>query len=172
MRAVAGSPRKLSLTADLVARVERTEPDPGPFPGRIYLTDAAFDALAAERVAACNGGPLWIFAYGSLIWKPEGRFAEHRRATAHGWHRSFCLKLQRWRGTPDCPGLMMALDRGGACHGVIYRVPQGEEFAELGKLLRREIDQQEDVASLRWVTTTSGGDKLRALTFYAGPRTS
>jgi len=160
----------LSLTADLVARVERTEPDPGPAPGHAYLTEADFDSLTAELIAQCKGGPFWVFAYGSLIWKPECDFAEHRRATAHGWHRSFCLKLTRWRGTPDCPGLMMALDHGGACHGVICRLPDEDQFAQLGKLLRREVDQRNDIGTMRWIKVTADTGKVRALTFYAGPR--
>ena len=162
----------LSLTADLVARVERKEADPGPLADRVYLTEADYDALAAELIATCKGAPIWVFAYGSLIWRPECDFSEHRRATAHGWHRSFCLQLKRWRGTPDYPGLMMALDHGGACHGVICRLPDEDQVTQLGKLLRREIDQREDVGTLRWITATADIGKVRALTFYAGPRMS
>ncbi len=158
----------LSLTAELVSRVERKEPDPGPLPGRVYLTEPEYDALATDLIAAHGGGPFWIFAYGSLIWKPECAFTEHRRATAHGWHRSFCLELKRWRGTPDCPGLMMALDHGGACHGVICRLPDEDPFAQLNKLLHREVDQREDIGTLRWITASADIGKVRALTFYAG----
>jgi cation transport protein ChaC len=169
-KAVLRSP--LSLTADLVARVERKEPDPGPLPGRIYLTESDYEALTSELIASCQGEPLWVFAYGSLIWKPECDFTEHRRATAHGWHRSFCLELKRWRGTPDCPGLMMALDHGGACHGVICRLPDTDQFAQLSKLLHREVDQREDIGTLRWITAKADIGRVRALTFYAGPRAS
>jgi cation transport protein ChaC len=162
----------LSLTAELVARVERTEPDPGPTPGNTYLSDADFEALTRELIADCKGGPFWVFAYGSLIWKPECDFVEHRRATAHGWHRSFCMTLTRWRGTPDCPGLMLALDHGGACHGVACRLPDDDQAAQLGKLLRREIDQRHDIGTLRWISAKTEAGKVRALTFYAGPRAS
>jgi cation transport protein ChaC len=162
----------MALTADLVARVERKELDPGPTPGEFYFDEADYDALTAELLAENAGAPFWIFAYGSLIWKPECAFVEHRRATAHGWHRSFCMRLTRWRGTPDCPGLMMALDRGGACQGVICRLPEENLFAELGKLLRREVDHRRDLGTLRWITVTADIGKLRALAFYAGPRAS
>lgn len=162
----------LTLTAELVARVERLEPDPGPLPGRIYLTEADYDTLTSDLIAACKGAPFWVFAYGSLIWRPGCDIAEQRRATAHGWHRSFCLELKRWRGTPDRPGLMMALDHGGACHGVICRLPDEDLFAQLGKLLRREVDQREDIGTLRWITASTEIGKVRALTFYAGPRMS
>jgi cation transport protein ChaC len=162
----------MALTADLVARVERFEPDPGPAPGQDYLSDAEFDALAHELIAENGGGPFWVFAYGSLIWKPECAMTEHRRATAHGWHRAFCLKLTRWRGTPDCPGLMMALDHGGRCDGVICRLPDGDQFKQLVVLLKREIDQRRDIGTFRWISVTAGTEKLKALTFYAGPRAS
>ena len=162
----------MALTADLVAQVERKEPDPGPVPGRAYLSEQDYDVLAAELIAESGPDPFWVFAYGSLIWKPECDFAEHRRATAHGWHRSFCMELTRWRGTPDCPGLMMALDRGGACHGVICRLPGDDLAGQLGKLLRREVDQPRDLGTLRWITVTADIGKVRALTFYAGPRDS
>ena len=162
----------LSLTAELVARVERTEPDPGPLPDRNYLTETDYAALTARLIAECGNAPFWVFAYGSLIWRPACDFTEHRRATAHGWHRSFCLELKRWRGTPDFPGLMMALDHGGACHGVIGRLPDQDRVAQLSKLLHREVDQHEDVGDLRWITATTEIGKVRALTFYAGPRAS
>src|SRR5262249_49176121 len=124
----------MALTADLVARVERMEPDPGPTPGQEYLTEAEYDALTHELIHENDGNAFWIFAYGSLMWKPECAVSEHRRATAHGWHRSFCMKLTRWRGTPDCPGLMMALDRGGRCDGVICKLPDDDQFKQLGLL--------------------------------------
>jgi cation transport protein ChaC len=162
----------MALTADLVARVERIEPDPGPTPGQEYLTEPEYDALAHELIAESGDRPFWVFAYGSLIWKPECAMTEHRRATAHGWHRSFCLKLTRWRGTPDCPGLMMALDRGGRCDGVVCRIPDDDKATQLGLLLRREIDQRRDIGTFRWISVTAGAEKLRALTFYAGPRAS
>src|SRR6185369_3971307 len=73
----------MALTADLVARVERVEPDPGPTPGQEYLTEADYDALSHELIQENHGGPFWVFAYGSLIWKPECALSEHRRATAH-----------------------------------------------------------------------------------------
>ncbi|HVY98314.1 MAG TPA: gamma-glutamylcyclotransferase [Dongiaceae bacterium] len=160
----------MALTADLVARVERIEPDPGPMPGQACLTDPEYDALAHELVQENGDQPFWIFAYGSLIWKPECAFSEHRRATAHGWHRSFCLKLTRWRGTPDCPGLMMALDRGGRCDGVICRLPDEDRAAQLRLLLVREIESRTEVGVFRWISVAAGGEKIRALTFYAGPR--
>ena len=113
---------EMELTAELVALIERTEPDPGPPPGRREPTEAELRDTAARVLADRPSGPIWLFAYGSLIWKPELEHLEARRAHAHGWHRRFCMRLTRWRGTREVPGLMMALDRGGSCAGVAYRL--------------------------------------------------
>jgi cation transport protein ChaC len=157
----------MALTADLVARVERIEPDPGPTPGQEYLTEPEYDALAHELIAESGDRPFWVFAYGSLIWKPECAMTEHRRATAHGWHRSFCLKLTRWRGTPDCPGLMMALDRGGACQGVVQRVAGKHAQERLDRLLRREMSVKPSTNRPRWVTAECGGVRVPAIAIAA-----
>jgi cation transport protein ChaC len=75
----------MALTEELVARCKRFEPDPGPEPGFTHLSEAEYDILAAELLAQRSAGPLWLFAYGSLIWNPDFIAIEHRRATAHGW---------------------------------------------------------------------------------------
>jgi len=162
----------MALTAELVARCHRPEPDLGLPPELTPCTDADYEHHAAALLKRKAPGPFWLFAYGSLIWKPECAMTEHRRATAHGWHRAFCMKLTRWRGTPDCPGLMMALDRGGRCDGVICRLPDDDQFKQLVILLKREIDQRRDIGTFRWISVTADTEKLRALTFYAGPRAS
>lgn len=159
----------MTLTAELVARCERIEPDPGPEEGYRTFTDEDFDAAAAMLLARKPPGPLWLFAYGSLIWKPAVAASERRRATAYGWHRAFCLELTRWRGSPQQPGLMMGLQRGGRCDGVLYRLPDEDHAAHLCRLLRREVGGQEEMRTVRWITVTAGSDKLRALTFWADP---
>ncbi len=116
------------LTAELVALIERLEPDPGPEPGTTDHTDAEFDAMVKAVLAEYSPDELWVFAYGSLIWNPEFKFVESRRATAHGWHRSFCLKLTRWRGTRELPALMLALDGGGTCKGVALVLIHGGRY--------------------------------------------
>jgi cation transport protein ChaC len=77
---------------------------------------------------------MWVFAYGSLIWRPGFAHAGQHRALLRGYHRSFCLWSHRYRGTPDVPGLVLGLDRGGACHGVAFRVP-GRHAAEVLRYL-------------------------------------
>ncbi len=164
--------RPMALTAELVARVERMERDTSPEPGRTPLVEADYDGIVEGLLTQHSPDPLWLFAYGSLIWKPEFTALEHRRAIAYGWHRSFCLELKSWRGTPELPGLMLALDRGGCCEGVAYRLPDNDHHDQLRRLVRREIAYREDAASTRWITLWTDGGTVRALVFYAGPRGS
>src|SRR4051794_26535414 len=139
------SMRLMSLTPELVALCHREEADPGPDPSWTEMNDGDFRTLALRLSDEADEGPLWVFAYGSLIWKPEFESVEQRLATAYGWHRSFCLDMVRWRGSAAQPGLMMALERGGRCNGVICRLPEGEKPAQIERLLRREINDHESV---------------------------
>src|SRR3954465_11092557 len=75
--------------------------------------------------------PVWIFAYGSLMWNPEMPFAERRPALLHGYHRSFCLYSRDYRGTQERPGLVLGLDRGGSCQGIVYRLPPEGQAAAI-----------------------------------------
>ena len=159
----------MALTADLVARVERIEPDPGPEPGTAEHTDAEFDGLVEQLLSQYRPEALWVFAYGSLIWNPEFVPVEQRPATAPGWHRSFCLKLTRWRGTRELPALMLALDRGGSCKGIVYRLPAEDHFGQLGQLMRREIDANPPTNVPRWIKVRTRDGPLRALAFVAAP---
>lgn len=84
---------------------------------------------------------LWVFAYGSLIWRPDFAYAERLRARLPGYRRRFCMASIRYRGTPEAPGLVLALapDADGACAGLAYRVP-GEAAAEVRAYLQaREL---------------------------------
>jgi cation transport protein ChaC len=163
-------PRSLSLTPELVALCERPEPDLGGDPNLTPITVPELDALEVRLTAELAGGPLWLFAYGSLIWRPDFTFVEQRRGTVHGWHRSFCLELTTWRGSRQQPGLMMALDRGGRCAGVAYRLPPGNEAAQIRRLLEREITVREDLGMVRWVTAQTHQGACRCLVFFAGPK--
>lgn len=160
---------QMDLTADLVALVERTEPDPGPPPGSREPTEAELRAVATQVLDTRPDGPLWLFAYGSLIWKPELEHLETRRARAHGWHRRFCMRLTRWRGTREVPGLMMALDRGGSVSGLAYRLSRADEFAQVMQLLARETDDARPTNVPRWLDVATPDGPLRALAFVASP---
>jgi cation transport protein ChaC len=159
---------EMALTPELVARCERGIADPGPEPGLPYLGEPEYDTLAETLLARKPLGPLWVFAYGSLIWNPECEAVEHRRAVAHGWHRAFCLELTRWRGTPEQKGLMLGLERGGSCHGVAFRLADIDHAAKLGRLLRREISFAAEMSGTRWIPVDTERGRLRALVFWAG----
>lgn len=161
--------RKLDLTPDLVALCYRVEVQTPYDPALELLTDDDFATLARRLAGELNGEDLWVFAYGSLIWKPEFETVEKRRATAFGWHRSFCLMLDAWRGTPEQPGLMMALERGGRCDGVVYRLPDGDTVQQIERLLRREMTYRENATAVRWVPTMTACGPVRSLGFWIGP---
>ena len=155
------------LTPELVSRVARHVDDPGPTPGRVYAGDADYEATTRDLLdARPPSGEVWVFAYGSLIWKPACDIVEQRVAVVRGWHRSFCLGWdRRFRGTKDRPGLMLALDRGGTCKGLVQRLPADAVEANLGKLLRREMLTRPSPFPPRWVSVQTTAGPLRAITF-------
>lgn len=172
---------EMSLTADLVALVHRPVPDPGPPPGFQPLTDHDHDVRRAELLASHpKDQDLWVFAYGSLIWKPACEVDAQRPALLRGWHRKFCLRLLRYRGSLECPGLMMALDIGGSCRGIAQRIPAARVEESLGQLLRRETSVKPVSNVPRWLAIETDAGKQRALAFaidrkgptYAGPHTA
>jgi cation transport protein ChaC len=140
---------------------------PAPPPGMIQATRADHLATIAHLLEAePETGEIWVFAYGSLIWKPACDFVEMRTGLVRGWHRSFCLGWSnRFRGSDKTPGLMLALDRGGACKGVLYRIPPDRIEDNLVKLLEREMGWRPSSFPPRWVTARSGERTIRALTF-------
>lgn len=159
----------MSLTADLVALCHREIVEPERDPGMVRFGDADFDRAASDVLAKLGSGPIWVFAYGSLIWKPGAEVTETRLSTAFGWHRAFCLEMHRWRGTPEQPGLMMALRRGGDCTGLAQRVEDSDRHQSMVRLLRREIGGPMGYAALRLIDLHSEQGPLRALCFYADP---
>jgi glutathione-specific gamma-glutamylcyclotransferase len=81
---------------------------------------------------------LWVFAYGSLMWRPEFPFIERLPARLLGAHRALCVYSFVHRGTAERPGLVLGLDRGGACRGVGYRVSAKERMSTVMYLRKRE----------------------------------
>lgn len=156
----------MSLTRELVALVHRQIDDPGPIAGVTYLTDDDYDRMVDGLLAAHpSGEDAWLFAFGSLIWKPECEHSDGRAGVAPGWHRSFCFRIRRYRATQDCPGLMMSLDRGGQCKGMLYRLPGATLREQLQKLCRREITIKPQNTVARWITVASDGVPVRAIAF-------
>ena len=85
-----------------------------------------------------SGEDLWVFAYGSLMWRPGFDFLERRTARLVGAHRALCVYSFVHRGTPEKPGLVLGLDRGGNCRGIAYRVAAGKRAATIDYLRARE----------------------------------
>lgn len=164
--------RELHLTADMVARVERTVPDCGPLPDTVYMTEDEYEAAADRLLGEAEGRPVWLFAYGSLIWKPDHDHDEARPARAYGWRRAFSLDITRWRASPEQPGLMLALAPGGTCTGVAFRLPDQDRRGQILRLLDREVATRRGLAALRWVTCRGGGEMFRALAFYTQTKDS
>ncbi|MGE3292864.1 MAG: gamma-glutamylcyclotransferase [Geminicoccaceae bacterium] len=161
----ANASRRMALTPELVARVAREVRDAGPDPGTVELVDADY-ARFVQRLREQAGGEIWVFAYGSLIWNPACAVEETLGGLALGWHRAFRLKLDRWRGTKEQPGLMLVLDRGGRCKGLLQRLPAATAETELEQLLRREISEDPPTNRPTWVRVlTAGRRTVRALAF-------
>ncbi len=141
-------------------------------PGMRVRTDAEIEACLHTMLA--DHPPeqdVWLFGYGSLMWNPAMEFAEQRGGRVRGWHREYCLWLEAGRGSPENPGLMLALDRGGAAAGAVFRVPAEQARAELLLPFRRELFT--DSYEPRWVSVMTREGPVRAVTFVvnrAGPR--
>ena len=166
-----GLPMKVTIPPKLtpahIARVHRTVVDAGPAPGVEQHTDADYAEWVARilRDHPDPGRPIQLFAYGSLIWKPEIAHRAERPAVAKGWHRAFCLRMHRFRGSPEQPGLMMALDRGGQCRGVIYELPTEDPATQLDRLFRREFTVKPINSMPRWLRVQTPDGPLQALGF-------
>ena len=157
--------KPMDLTPELTARIARVVADPGPSPGAVYMDESDYAAAIGTLLAQAPQGDLWLFAYGSLLWKPACATAESRPALVRGWHRAFCFRVARFRGTPDRPGLMMALDRGGQCRGMIQRIARADSEASLDALLRREVMIKPSINVPRWLVVETRDGPVRSLGF-------
>jgi cation transport protein ChaC len=111
---------------------------------------------------------LWLFGYGSLIWKPEFDFTERRPARVHGWHRALKMWSRINRGTPANPGLVFGLLSGGCCQGIAFRIPQRDGLETLGRLWLREMVT--GVYDPRWLDCTTSHGTVKALAFTLSRR--
>ena len=103
------------------------------------LTDEQLLESRRDLVPDNPGKDVWVFAYGSLIWNPALEVKEARLGRIHGYHRRFCLQTRIGRGSPELPGLILGLDRGGCCPGQVLRIDRRIAAAELDLLWRREM---------------------------------
>jgi cation transport protein ChaC len=106
---------------------------------------------------------VWIYGYGSLIWRPEFEYQERRLAQLRGYHRALCMWSRVNRGTPESPGLVFALDRGGSCRGVVYRLHGAMVPQFFPGLWKREMAT--GAYTPRWITCATDDGPVRALVF-------
>ena len=118
-----------------------------------------------ERALQEWGGQqdLWIFGYGSLIWRPDFDYAERRPAKVHGWHRALKMWSRINRGTPECPGLVFGMLSGGSCRGMVFRIDKAHARQVMINLWQREM--LTGVYDPRWLTCQTPQGPVSALAF-------
>ena len=108
----------------------------------------------------------WVFGYGSLMWNPEFLFSESSLARVHGYHRSFCIQSTLYRGTPQQPGVVLGLDRGGSVDGLAFKIAEGHELEAVRRLYVREMVG--NIYNPKVLTVRlRDGREVQALTFVA-----
>lgn len=111
---------------------------------------------------------LWVFGYGSLMWDPGFPYVRWAPALVHGYHRAMCISSSRWRGTPECPGLVLGLDRGGACRGIAFQVAADDAVFALQELWAREMRRR--IYLPRLLRARLPDKTVQALAFVADPQ--
>lgn len=129
------------------------------------LEQSMRSTLGSKPADADLGGDVWLFGYGSLIWNPMVVHTDRQLATVHGYHRGFYLYSRINRGTWEKPGLVLGLDRGGSCQGIVFRIPGHLIEQEFRMLWRREM--MTGAYHPRWLRVKLGGSHApqRALAF-------
>lgn len=107
----------------------------------------------------------WIFGYGSLMWRPGFDFLRSEPARVHGYHRSLCVYSHVHRGTPEQPGLVLGLDRGGSCHGMAFEVPPEKWLETIAYLRAREQVTSVYLEKRKSVTLIASGRMVEAVTY-------
>jgi len=113
-------------------------------------------------------GDLWVFGYGSLMWDPGFPYVEWAPGVVRGYHRALCIYSSRWRGTPEQPGLVLGLDRGGACRGIAYRIAHVDVPTSLEALWNREM--RRGVYHPRLLRARLPRHEVKVLAFIANPK--
>jgi len=107
----------------------------------------------------------WIFGYGSLMWKPGFDYVAHEPALLTGLHRSLCVRSFVHRGTPEKPGLVLGLDRGGSCHGLAFAIAPSKWSDTVAYLRSREQVTMVYVEQTRKISLLESQRPVRALTY-------
>lgn len=136
--------------------------------GNDAWSDAQLQKSLDRTLRHAPPGDVWIFAYGSLIWNPLFPVAEERVARVHGLHRSFCIWSRLGRGSPERPGLVLGLNRGGNCRGVVLRLAEPHVRDELALVWRREMVT--GAYRPTWVKARTQHGVVDAITFVADRR--
>ncbi|MBI3446631.1 MAG: gamma-glutamylcyclotransferase [Magnetospirillum sp.] len=124
------------------------------------------NSTCTPRAGWRQGTDLWVFAYGSLMWRPDFEAQEVASARLMGYHRAFCILSSHYRGTPERPGLVLGLDRGGSCRGRALLVAAPLVPEVMDRLYRREMVT--GVYAPRFVPVTlEDGRRVSAWTFLA-----
>jgi cation transport protein ChaC len=123
------------------------------------------DLIRARELKPPHGRDFWIFAYGSLMWRPGFDFIEARPALLKGYHRAFCISSTHYRGSAERPGLVLGLDRGGACRGRAYRIAADKALPVARYLHEREMVS--GVYDPRWLRVVSAEGPVTAATYVA-----
>ena len=139
---------------------------PAPPPASTFLRwteQERQDSLATALKDWHPGQDLWIFGYGSLIWRPEFEFVEQRAASLEGYHRSLCLWSRINRGTPEIPGLVFGLEQSGACQGMVFKVASDHVPQTFDAVWKREMETGAYLPS--WLTCATPMGKVLAMAF-------
>jgi cation transport protein ChaC len=144
-----------------------SELQPLPIPSPDELRRFYEQPVARERLVPPPGEDFWVFGYGSLMWNPGFPHLECRQALLYGYHRRFCVYSHRYRGTPERPGLVLGLDRGGCCHGMVFKAPADEAGPVMDYLWEREMVT--GVYIPRWLDCRTPEGRVTAATFVVDP---
>ena len=139
---------------------------PAPPPANTFLRWTEQERLASLETALKDWRPgqdLWIFGYGSLIWRPEFEFVEQRAASLEGYHRSLCLWSRINRGTPETPGLVFGLEQTGVCQGMVFKIAGQNVEQTFDAVWKREMGTGAYLPS--WLTCATPLGNVKAMAF-------
>jgi cation transport protein ChaC len=139
---------------------------PAPPAANTFLRWTEKERLASLAAALKDWRPgqdLWIFGYGSLIWRPEFEYIEQRAASLEGYHRSLCLWSRINRGTPETPGLVFGLEQSGTCQGMVFKIAGQDVEQTFDAVWKREMGTGAYLPS--WLTCATPAGRVKAMAF-------